>query len=59
MNVTQGAEPLIIAAAGPAAGQGAHYGPTRFAGLAGPMKRVRLPRGACRQRGRERSSSQR
>jgi len=48
MDVTQGAEPLIFAAADPAAAQGAYYGPAGFAGLAGPMKRVRLPRSARR-----------
>jgi NAD(P)-dependent dehydrogenase (short-subunit alcohol dehydrogenase family) len=48
MDVTQGAEALIFAAADPAAEQGAYYGPAGFAGLAGPIKRVRLPRSARR-----------
>ena len=42
-----------MAAADPAVDQGAYYGPAGFAGLAGPMKRVRLPRSApgCRPSG--------
>ena len=48
MGVTQGAESLIFAAADPAAEQGAYYGPAGLAGLARPMKRVRLPRSARR-----------
>ena len=45
-SVEQGAEPLIFAAADPAAEQGAYYGPGGFAGLVGPTKRVKLPRSA-------------
>ncbi|MFF1875554.1 SDR family NAD(P)-dependent oxidoreductase [Kitasatospora herbaricolor] len=47
-GVEQGAEPLLFAAADPAAEQGAYYGPSRM-GLVGPTKRVRrLPRSARR-----------
>ena len=47
-GVEQGAEPLLFAAADPAAEQGAYYGPSRFA-LVGPTKRIsRLPRSARR-----------
>lgn len=48
MDVSQRVESLIFAAADPAVAQGAYCGPTGFAGLAGPMKRVRLPRSARR-----------
>lgn len=40
----QGAEPLLFAAADPAADQGAYYGPSRWGGLVGPPVRVGLPR---------------
>ncbi|MCU1415025.1 MAG: family NAD(P)-dependent oxidoreductase [Microbacteriaceae bacterium] len=43
-EVEQGAEPLIFAAADPAAQQGAYYGPSRFLGLVGPTKRTAIPR---------------
>jgi len=46
-GVEQGAEPLLFAAADPAAEQGAYYGPNRFA-LVGPTKKVNLPRSARR-----------
>jgi hypothetical protein len=42
----QGAEPLLFAAADPAAEQGAYYGPSRWAGLVGPATRVQIPRSA-------------
>ena len=42
----QGAEPLLFAAADPAAAQGAYYGPSRWGGLVGPPVRVDLPRSA-------------
>ncbi len=42
----QGAEPLLFAAADPAADQGAYYGPSQWAGLVGPAVRVDLPRSA-------------
>jgi NAD(P)-dependent dehydrogenase (short-subunit alcohol dehydrogenase family) len=48
-GVEQGAEPLLFAAADPAAAQGAYYGPSRMA-LVGPTHRARLPRSA---RGRD------
>jgi NAD(P)-dependent dehydrogenase (short-subunit alcohol dehydrogenase family) len=43
-HVEQGAEPLLFAAADPAAEQGAYYGPSGFMGLVGPTKRTRIPR---------------
>jgi len=46
-GVEQGAEPLLFAAADPAAEQGAYYGPNRLA-LVGPTKKVNLPRSARR-----------
>jgi NAD(P)-dependent dehydrogenase (short-subunit alcohol dehydrogenase family) len=46
-DVEQGAEPLLFAAADPAAEQGAYYGPSRM-GLVGPTKKVGLPRSARR-----------
>jgi NAD(P)-dependent dehydrogenase (short-subunit alcohol dehydrogenase family) len=46
-GVEQGAEPLLFAAADPAAEQGAYYGPKTLA-LVGPTKKVRLPRSARR-----------
>ncbi|MEJ1229945.1 MAG: SDR family oxidoreductase [Galbitalea sp.] len=46
-GVEQGAEPLLFAAADPAAESGAYYGPNRF-GLVGPTKKVALPRSARR-----------
>jgi len=51
IDVSQGAESLLFAAADPAAEQGAYYGPGGFAGLVGPAKRVRLPRSARRDAG--------
>ncbi|MCI0157318.1 SDR family oxidoreductase [Leifsonia shinshuensis] len=48
-GVEQGAEPLLFAAADPAAVQGAYYGPSTMA-LVGPTHRARLPRSA---RGRD------
>ncbi|MGO4594974.1 SDR family oxidoreductase [Leifsonia sp. 2TAF2] len=52
-GVEQGAEPLLFAAADPAAEQGAYYGPSRL-GLVGPTKRIaRLPRSARREGVRE------
>jgi len=51
MDVSQGAESLLFAAADPAAERGAYYGPGGFAGLVGPVKRVRLPRSARRDAG--------
>ena len=48
-GVEQGAEPLLFAAADPAAEQGAYYGPSRMA-LVGETHRARLPRSA---RGRD------
>ena len=42
----QGAEPLLFAAADPAAEQGAYYGPSRWGGAIGPSVRVGLPRSA-------------
>ena len=42
----QGAEPLLFAAADPAAEQGAYYGPSQWGGLVGPPSRVDLPRSA-------------
>jgi len=48
-GVEQGAEPLLFAAADPAAAQGAYYGPDRWA-LTGPTHRAGLPRSA---RGRD------
>ena len=41
----QGAEPLLFAAADPAAEQGGFYGPSRL-GLVGPSKQVAIPRSA-------------
>jgi NAD(P)-dependent dehydrogenase (short-subunit alcohol dehydrogenase family) len=46
-EVEQGTEPLLFAAADPAAEQGAYYGPNRL-GLVGPTKKVKLPRAAKR-----------
>jgi NAD(P)-dependent dehydrogenase (short-subunit alcohol dehydrogenase family) len=46
-GVEQGAEPLLYAAADPAAEQGAYYGPKTLA-LVGPTKKVKLPRSARR-----------
>jgi NAD(P)-dependent dehydrogenase (short-subunit alcohol dehydrogenase family) len=46
-GVEQGAEPILFAAADPAAEQGAYYGPNRL-GLVGPTKKVKLPRSARR-----------
>jgi NAD(P)-dependent dehydrogenase (short-subunit alcohol dehydrogenase family) len=43
-RVEQGAEPLIFAAADPAAEQGAYYGPSGLLGLVGPTKKTRIPR---------------
>lgn len=43
--VEQGAEPLLFAAADPAASQGAYYGPSRW-GLTGPTTLVAPPRSA-------------
>ncbi len=45
-GVEQGAEPLLFAAADPAAAQGAYYGPGGALGLVGPTKLTRLPRSA-------------
>jgi NAD(P)-dependent dehydrogenase (short-subunit alcohol dehydrogenase family) len=42
----QGAEPLLFAAADPAAEPGAYYGPGRWAGIVGPTTRADLPRSA-------------
>lgn len=47
-DVTQGAEPLLFAAADPAAEQGAYYGPGGTFGLVGPTKKTALPRSARR-----------
>jgi NAD(P)-dependent dehydrogenase (short-subunit alcohol dehydrogenase family) len=47
-EVTQGAEPLIFAAADPTVEQGAYYGPSRAFGLVGPTKKTTLPRSARR-----------
>jgi NAD(P)-dependent dehydrogenase (short-subunit alcohol dehydrogenase family) len=44
-GVEQGAEPLLFAAADPAAEQGAYYGPEKW-GLVGPTHRAALPRSA-------------
>ena len=44
--VEEGAEPLLFAAADPAAEPGAYYGPSRWGGLVGPPVRVDLPRSA-------------
>lgn len=44
----QGAEPLLFAAADPAAEQGAYYGPSQWGGLVGPSTRVGIPRSARR-----------
>jgi NAD(P)-dependent dehydrogenase (short-subunit alcohol dehydrogenase family) len=44
-GVEQGAEPLLFAAADPAAEQGAYYGPKRL-GLVGPTIKANLPRSA-------------
>jgi NAD(P)-dependent dehydrogenase (short-subunit alcohol dehydrogenase family) len=43
-HVEQGAEPLIFAAADPAAEQGAYYGPSGLLGLVGQTKRTPIPR---------------
>ncbi len=45
-GVETGAEPLLFAAADPAAEQGAYYGPGGALGLVGPTARVRVPRSA-------------
>ena len=42
----QGAEPILFAAADPAADQGAYYGPSQWGGLVGPPARVGIPRSA-------------
>jgi NAD(P)-dependent dehydrogenase (short-subunit alcohol dehydrogenase family) len=47
-EVTQGAEPLLFAAADPAVEQGGYYGPSRAFGLIGPTKKTSLPRSARR-----------
>jgi NAD(P)-dependent dehydrogenase (short-subunit alcohol dehydrogenase family) len=47
-DVAQGAEPLIFAAADPAAEPGAYYGPSGFMGLVGATKRTRIPRSGRR-----------
>ncbi len=47
-DVRQGAEPLLFAAADPAAAQGAYYGPGGAFGVVGPTKRARFPRSARR-----------
>ncbi|HEY0260354.1 MAG TPA: SDR family NAD(P)-dependent oxidoreductase [Lacisediminihabitans sp.] len=48
-GVEQGSEPLLFAAADPAAVQGGYYGPSRL-GLVGPTKHInRLPRSARRE----------
>ncbi len=52
-GVEQGAEPLLFAAADPAAEQGAYYGPNRLS-LVGPTKKAALPRSARRARVPER-----
>ena len=46
-DVEHGTEPLLFAAADPAAGQGEYFGPSRL-GLVGPTKKVALPRAARR-----------
>ncbi|MDT2008306.1 SDR family NAD(P)-dependent oxidoreductase [Rhodococcus opacus] len=43
-DVTQGAEPLLFAAASPDAVQGGYYGPGGKLGLVGPTKKVEPPR---------------
>ncbi|WP_223692275.1 SDR family oxidoreductase [Leifsonia poae] len=43
-DVTQGAEPILFAAADPSAGQGEYFGPNRT--LTGPTKRIGIPRAA-------------
>jgi NAD(P)-dependent dehydrogenase (short-subunit alcohol dehydrogenase family) len=45
-DAPQGSEPLLFAAADPAADQGAYYGPSRWGGLVGPTTRVAVPRSA-------------
>jgi NAD(P)-dependent dehydrogenase (short-subunit alcohol dehydrogenase family) len=45
-GVEQGAEPLLYAAADPAAVNGGYYGPSRWFGLVGPAIAVRPPRRA-------------
>ena len=45
-GVEQGAEPLLYAAADPAAVNGGYYGPSRWFGLVGPTTTVRPPRRA-------------
>jgi hypothetical protein len=45
-EVEQGAEPLLYAAADPAAVNGGYYGPSRWFGLVGPTTTVRPPRRA-------------
>jgi NAD(P)-dependent dehydrogenase (short-subunit alcohol dehydrogenase family) len=45
-DVVPGTEPLLFAATDADARQGAYYGPSRFGGLVGPMKKVDLPRSA-------------
>ncbi len=45
-EVQTGAEPLLFAAADPAADNGAYYGPGGTLGLVGPTKRCAIPRSA-------------
>lgn len=45
-DVETGAEPLLFAAADPAARSGAYYGPSGIFGLVGPTKLVEAPKGA-------------
>lgn len=45
-DVRQGAEPLLFAAADPAAAQGAYYGPSGRFNLVGPAERASIPRSA-------------
>jgi len=42
-DVSTGAEPMLFAAADPAAEQGAYYGPSEKFGMVGPATRVALP----------------
>ncbi len=48
-DVAQGAEPLLFAAADPAAEQGAYYGPSGVLSLVGPTHRARMPRSGRRR----------
>lgn len=48
MHVSQGVDATLFAACDPAPEQGVYYGPSEFAGLAGPTKRRPLPRSARR-----------